>query len=106
MTRRDYLRATFSRATGRRVISSTSDLACAPRWILVGYPICPATKIQAQMITGCTSNGECRVVETHPPRDHTLLVGEGIWARYDSALKPLVYDNSRYWRLGTQVPGE
>jgi len=61
-------------------------------------------KITAPMIEGCTLNVECRLVDTNKLGDHTMFLGEAIWAKWDPTLKPLIYRDGKYWHLGEQVP--
>ena len=74
------------------------------KWALGQFPTYPPTKIAAPMIEGCTLNVECKVIETNKLGDHTMFLGEAVWARWDPTLKPLIYRDGKYWHLGPQVP--
>ncbi len=85
-------------------ISGSYSLRDTDKWELGEFPTYPATKIHAPMIEECMLNVECRVVGTTPLGDHTMFVGEALWARWDPERKPLIYRDGRYWHLGAQVP--
>lgn len=87
-------------------ISGSYSMRDVDKWELADFKTHPATKIRSPMINGCTLNVECRVVGTHHLGDHTLFVGEAIWAQYDPELRPLIYHSGKYWHLGSQVPKE
>jgi flavin reductase (DIM6/NTAB) family NADH-FMN oxidoreductase RutF len=87
-------------------VSGSYSLNDLDKWQLADFPRYPARKIGAPMIEGCTLNVECELVGTHPLGDHTLFIGQALWARYDPELRPLIYSDGKYWHLGTQVPKE
>ena len=58
------------------------------------------------MIEGCVLNAECRVISTQPLGDHTVFIGEALWARYDPELEPLLYHGGKYYFVGAQIPKE
>ena len=85
-------------------VSGSYSLRDVDKWELADFQTYPAQVIQPPMIANSVINVECRVAATHPLGDHTVFTGEGVWARYDPDLKPLIYHGGRYWRLGPQVP--
>lgn len=87
-------------------ISGSYSMRDTDKWQLADFPRYAATKIAAPMIEDCTLNVECRVVSTERFGDHTLFVGEAVWARYDEDKRPLLYSGGKYWHVGTQVPKE
>jgi flavin reductase (DIM6/NTAB) family NADH-FMN oxidoreductase RutF len=87
-------------------VSGSYSLNHVDKWQLADFPRYPAAKIAAPMIGGCTLNVECRVVTTQSFGDHTLFIGEALWARYDPEKEPLLYSGGKYWRIGPQVPKE
>ena len=76
------------------------------KWSMADFPTYEAKTIDAPMIEGCPVNVECRVVEKRPFDNHTLIIGEATWARYDTSKKPLLYHAGKYWRVGEQIPKE
>jgi flavin reductase (DIM6/NTAB) family NADH-FMN oxidoreductase RutF len=87
-------------------VSGSYSLHHIDKWELADFPRYPARRIAAPMIADCTLNVECRVVSTQPLGDHTLFVGEALWARYDPERQPLLYSGGKYWHIGAQVPKE
>ena len=85
-------------------VSGSYSLHDIDKWVLADFPRYAATRIAAPMISGCTLNVECRVIATHSFDDHTLFIGEALWARYDPGLKPLLYSAGQYWHIGAVVP--
>lgn len=62
-------------------ISGSYSLRDTDKWALGQFPTYAPTKITAPMIEGCTLNVECRVVDTNKLGDHTMFLGEAIWAK-------------------------
>lgn len=87
-------------------VSGSYSLHDVDKWRLADFPIYVGKRIAAPMIDGCILNAECRLTATHPLGDHTLFIGEAIWARYDETKRPLVYHDGKYWHVGGQVPKE
>ncbi|MGE0227623.1 MAG: flavin reductase family protein [Dehalococcoidia bacterium] len=87
-------------------LSGSYSMRDTDKWALADFPRYRATRIAAPMIEGCPLNVECRVVATEPLGDHTLFIGEAVWARYDAEKQPLLYSAGKYWHLGNQVPKE
>jgi flavin reductase (DIM6/NTAB) family NADH-FMN oxidoreductase RutF len=85
-------------------VSGSYSLHDVDKWRLAEFPTYPGARIAAPLIAGCSLNVECRLVATHPLGDHTLFIGEAVWAKADPAREPLLYHDGKYWRLGTQVP--
>ena len=85
-------------------VSGSYSMRDTDKWSLADFPRYPASRIAAPMIEGCPLNVECRVVATERLGDHTLFIGEALWARYDTEKQPLLYSAGKYWHLGSQVP--
>lgn len=87
-------------------VSGSYSMHHVDKWELADFRTYAATKIRAPMIDECPLNVECRLVATHALGDHTLFVGEAVWAKYDAERQPLIYHGGRYWQLGSQIPKE
>jgi flavin reductase (DIM6/NTAB) family NADH-FMN oxidoreductase RutF len=87
-------------------IAGSNSLRDVNKWTLVAFPQYPAKKISAPMIAGCVLNVECKVADKLSYGDHTLFVGEALWAKSDPEKKPLLYHRGKYWQLGANVPKE
>lgn len=87
-------------------VSGSYSMHDVDKWELADFAKYPAKKIRAPMIADCTLNVECRVVATHPFGDHTVFIGEAVWAKYDPDKQPLIYHDGKYWHLGAQVTKE
>ena len=87
-------------------VSGSYSLNDVDKWTLADFPTYPAKAIDAPMIAESALNVECRLVDTHPLGDHTMFVGEAVWARADDDQKPLISHGGKYWYLGAQVPKE
>lgn len=85
-------------------VAGSYSLRDVDKWQLADFPRYEAKRIAAPMIDACVLNAECRVVATQPLGDHTLFVGEALWARYDEERAPLLYGRGKYWSRGAQVP--
>src|SRR5438477_125172 len=85
-------------------VSGSYSLNDTNKWELADFPTYVAKKIRAPMIEGCVVNAECRLISTQPLGDHTLFVGEALWARSDSDRNPLFYHGGKYFFLGAQIP--
>jgi len=55
------------------------------------------------MIQDAAMNAECRLMKQEELGDHIMFVGEIIEISANENIKPLVYHNGRYWRLGENV---
>jgi flavin reductase (DIM6/NTAB) family NADH-FMN oxidoreductase RutF len=87
-------------------VSGSYSMHDSDKWELAHFPTYPARKIRSPMIEGCTLNVECRVIHTQPLGDHTVFIGEALWASYDPELKPLLYHGGKYFHVGEQVAKE
>jgi len=87
-------------------ISGSNSLNDVNKWELAEFPKYSAQKIKAPMISGCTLNVECKVIGKLSYDDHTIFVGEAVWAKYDPEKNPLIYHRGKYWYLGANVPKE
>ena len=82
------------------------SLRVVNKWELADFETYRANAIEPPMIAHSVLNVECRVTETHRLGDHTVFIGESVWVRYDPDLKPLIYHDGKYFRLGSQIPKE
>jgi len=64
----------------------------------------PATHIKAPMIQGCILNAECVVEQTIELEDYTAVIGRALISRFDPNLKPLLYHQGKFFRLGDRIP--
>jgi flavin reductase (DIM6/NTAB) family NADH-FMN oxidoreductase RutF len=55
---------------------------------------------EVQMLVGAAMNAECKLVKQEELGDHIMFVGEVIEISADENIRPLLYHNGRYWRLG------
>jgi 3-hydroxy-9,10-secoandrosta-1,3,5(10)-triene-9,17-dione monooxygenase reductase component len=55
------------------------------------------------MIQDAAMNAECRLMKQEELGDHMMFVGEVVGISANENIKPLVYHNGRYWRLGENV---
>jgi flavin reductase (DIM6/NTAB) family NADH-FMN oxidoreductase RutF len=55
---------------------------------------------EVPMLVGAAMNAECKLVKQEEVGDHILFVGEVIEISADENIRPLLYHNGRYWRLG------
>ena len=57
-------------------------------------------KILALLIRGAAMNAECKLMRHEEFGDHIMFVGEIMEITADEKIKPLVYHNGMYWKLG------
>lgn len=64
----------------------------------------PAAKIGAPLISGCFANIECRVKTAlwDPEGNHAIYVGEVVAFKVNPELRPTVWLNNRYFRVGDE----
>jgi flavin reductase (DIM6/NTAB) family NADH-FMN oxidoreductase RutF len=55
---------------------------------------------EVPMLVGAALNAECKLVKQEELGDHIMFVGEVIEISADENIRPLLYHNGRYWRLG------
>jgi flavin reductase (DIM6/NTAB) family NADH-FMN oxidoreductase RutF len=55
---------------------------------------------EVPMLAGAAMNAECKLVRQEELGDHIMFVGEVIEISADENIRPLLYHNGRYWRLG------
>ena len=55
---------------------------------------------EVPMLVGAAMNAECKLVKHEELGDHIMFVGEVIEISADENIRPLLYHNGRYWRLG------
>ena len=87
-------------------VAGSFSMRDTDKWALAQFPTYAAHSIGAPMIEGCVLNAECRVISTQPLGDHTVFIGEALWARYDPELEPLLYHGGKYYFVGAQIPKE
>jgi flavin reductase (DIM6/NTAB) family NADH-FMN oxidoreductase RutF len=56
------------------------------------------------LIKAAAMNAECKLLAHEKIRDHIMFVGEIIEITADENIKPLVYHNGMYWKLGDNLP--
>ena len=66
----------------------------------LGVEFYKAKRITSLMIKGAVLNIECRLYKEITLGDHIMFVGEVIEISADENIRPLLYHNGRYWRLG------
>ena len=70
----------------------------------IGVVFYKANKIKALLIKGAAMNAECKLVRQEEIGDHMMFVGEIVEITADEKIKPLVYHNGKYWKLGDNLP--
>ena len=55
---------------------------------------------EVPMLVGAAMNAECKLVKQEELGDHIMFVGEVIEISADENIRPLLYHNGRYWKLG------
>jgi flavin reductase (DIM6/NTAB) family NADH-FMN oxidoreductase RutF len=70
----------------------------------IGVVFYKANKIKALLIKGAAMNAECKLIRQEEIGDHIMFVGEIIEITADENIKPLVYHNGKYWKLGDNLP--
>ncbi len=63
-----------------------------------------ASKIGAPLVSGCFANIECRVKSSlwDVEGNHAIYISEVVSFKVNSELRPLVWLNNRYFRVGTE----
>lgn len=83
--------------TGKRV----DKIALLKKMGIVFYE---AKKIKVPMITGAAMNAECKLIKQEEQLgDHIMFVGEVVEISADERIKPLIYQNGKYWKLGDAI---
>ena len=70
----------------------------------IGVVFYKASKIKASLIRGAAMNAECKLIRQEEVGDHIMFVGEIIEITADENIKPLIYHNGKYWKLGDNLP--
>jgi len=70
----------------------------------IGVVFYKADKIKALLIRGAAMNAECKALRQEEIGDHIMFIGEIIEITADENIKPLVYHNDMYWKLGDNLP--
>jgi flavin reductase (DIM6/NTAB) family NADH-FMN oxidoreductase RutF len=79
--------------TGKRV----DKIALLKKMGIVFYE---SKKIKVPMITGAAMNAECKLIKQEEQLgDHIMFVGEVVEVSTDERIKPLIYQNGKYWKL-------
>jgi flavin reductase (DIM6/NTAB) family NADH-FMN oxidoreductase RutF len=83
--------------TGKRV----DKIALLKKMGIVFYE---SKKIKVPMITGAAMNAECKLIKQEEQLgDHIMFVGEVVEISADERIKPLIYQNGKYWKLGDAI---
>lgn len=69
----------------------------------MGAAFYPGQKIKAPMIKGAAMNAECKLVNQEDLGDHIVFVGEVVEISADEKIRPLLYHNGKYWKIGDNV---
>ena len=69
----------------------------------IGVVFYKAKKIKALLISGAAMNAECKLIMQEEIGDHIMFVGEIVEITADEKIKPLVYHNGKYWKLGDSL---
>ena len=69
----------------------------------LGIEFYNAHKIDALMIKGAVMNAECTVVKHEKVGDHIMFIGEVVDLAADENIKPLIYHNGKYCKIGENV---
>jgi flavin reductase (DIM6/NTAB) family NADH-FMN oxidoreductase RutF len=69
----------------------------------VGAVFYNAKRIKAPMLKGAAMNAECKLVKEEELGDHKMFVGEVVEISADENIRPLLYYNGKYWKLGDNV---
>lgn len=48
-------------------------------------------------------NAECKLVKHEELGDHIMFIGEVVEISADENIRPVLYHNGRYWKLGESV---
>jgi flavin reductase (DIM6/NTAB) family NADH-FMN oxidoreductase RutF len=59
--------------------------------------------INVPMIQDAAMNAECKLMKQQELGDHIMFVGEIIEISANENIKPLIYHNGKYWKLGENV---
>lgn len=63
----------------------------------------PASKIKSSLIKDCFANLECKVVNSVIQGDYVLYVGKVVAHKVRRSLKPLIWFENKYYRLGKKL---
>ena len=69
----------------------------------LGVEFYGAKKIGVMMVKGAALNVECKLFKQVSLGDHIMFIGEVVDISADEGVKPIVYNNGRYWRFGDQI---
>jgi flavin reductase (DIM6/NTAB) family NADH-FMN oxidoreductase RutF len=82
--------------TGKRV----DKIALLKKMGIVFYE---SKKIKVPMITGAAMNAECKLIKQEEQLGDIMFVGEVVEISADERIKPLIYQNGKYWKLGDAI---
>lgn len=69
----------------------------------MGAVFYPGKKIKAPMMKGAAMNAECKLVKQEELGDHIMFVGEAVEISADEKIRPLLYHNGKYWKIGDNI---
>jgi flavin reductase (DIM6/NTAB) family NADH-FMN oxidoreductase RutF len=59
-----------------------------------------AKEIRVLLVQGAAMNAECKLVKHEEVGDHIMFIGEVVKISADENVRPLIYHNGKYWRIG------
>ena len=59
-----------------------------------------AKNIKVLMVQRAAMNAECKLVKQGELGDHIIFIGEVVEISADENIRPLLYHNGKYWKLG------
>jgi flavin reductase (DIM6/NTAB) family NADH-FMN oxidoreductase RutF len=63
----------------------------------------PASRIKSSLIKDCFANLECKLVNSITEGDYVLYIGKVVAQKVRRKLKPLVWFENKYYRLGKKL---
>ncbi len=84
-------------------IAGNYSLKDTDKFMKSGVSTFKAKHIKAPLISGCISNYECKVVDEFKVGDHSAFIGQVLNGYYDDSLKPLVFHQGKFFRLGERI---
>jgi flavin reductase (DIM6/NTAB) family NADH-FMN oxidoreductase RutF len=69
----------------------------------LGVEFYPGSKIKAPMLKAAAMNAECKLFKTLSLGDHTTFVGEVVEISAEETIRPIVYHDGKYWKIGEQI---
>jgi flavin reductase (DIM6/NTAB) family NADH-FMN oxidoreductase RutF len=62
-----------------------------------------AKHIKVLMVQRAAMNAECKLVKQEELGDHIMFIGEVVEISADENIRPLLYHNGKYWKLGEGI---